>query len=243
VTLAVPEPLHTSIAGVFLEATWLPLPHEEGWISESAHSIILEDIKRTSSLVIGPGIGVEPVTKRFIKNLLKEGGDDLPGLVVDADGLKILTEIAGWGDMLPSNAVLTPHPGEMAGMTGEAVGDINQNRVEMAESYAKEWGHIIVLKGSFTVIAAPDGNTAIIPIATPALARAGTGDVLAGLIGGFLAQGLDPYHAAVVGAWIHGQAGLRAADDFGSSAAVLAGDVLESVIGVIASLDANNHMN
>ena len=87
----------------------------------------------------------------------------------------------------------------------------------------------MVLKGAFTVIASPSGKTAVIPVATPALARAGTGDVLAGLITGLRAQGVEAYAAAAAGAWIHAQAGLLAAKELGSSACVLAGDVLEAV--------------
>ena len=94
----------------------------------------------------------------------------------------------------------------------------------------------MVLKGAFTVIASPDGRTAIIPVATPALARAGTGDVLAGLITGFRAQGMGAFEASTAGAFVHAHAGLRALDILGSSAVVLAGDVLSAVVDVIADI-------
>jgi NAD(P)H-hydrate epimerase len=95
---------------------------------------------------------------------------------------------------------------------------------------------VVVLKGAFTVVAAPDGRLVIIPVASPALARAGTGDVLAGAIVGLRAQGLEPFNAAVAGAWIHAQAGLYAADDIGNTASVLAGDVLDAIPDVITDL-------
>jgi NAD(P)H-hydrate epimerase len=95
----------------------------------------------------------------------------------------------------------------------------------------------VVLKGAFTVIAAPDERITVVPIASPALARAGTGDVLAGLIVGLLAQGLDAFDAAVAGAWIHAQAGLYAADDLGTTASVLASDVLNSISDVLSDLE------
>jgi NAD(P)H-hydrate epimerase len=124
----------------------------------------------------------------------------------------------------------------MSVLTGLSKEEIQVNRVETAERYAKTWEHIIVLKGAHTVVAAPDGQTAIIPVASPALARAGTGDVLAGLIVGLCAQGVEPFPAAVSGAWIHAQAGLRAAEILGGTAVVLAGDVLTAVIDVMSDL-------
>jgi len=93
---------------------------------------------------------------------------------------------------------------------------------------------VIVLKGAFTIIAAPDGRASLIPVATPALARAGTGDVLAGIITGLRAQGVGAYEAAVAGAWIHAQAGLYAAEKVGSDASVMAGDVLDAIADVMS---------
>ena len=101
---------------------------------------------------------------------------------------------------------------------------------------SQAWGHVVVLKGAFSVIASPDGRTAVVPVATPALARAGTGDVLAGLIVGLLAQGVPAFEAAAAGAWIHAQAGLLAVEQVGNPASVLAGDVLRACIGVLNQL-------
>jgi ADP-dependent NAD(P)H-hydrate dehydratase / NAD(P)H-hydrate epimerase len=109
----------------------------------------------------------------------------------------------------------------------------------IAEKYSREWGVVVVLKGAFTIIAAPDGRTAVIPVATPALARAGTGDVLAGLIVGLLAQGVAPFDSALAGAWIHAQAGLAAMKQVGNSASVLAGDVLKAVFTALNDLLLN----
>ena len=124
----------------------------------------------------------------------------------------------------------------MAVLTGLSAKEIQLDRLAIAERFASEWGHIVVLKGAHTIIASQDGRTAVIPIASPALARAGTGDVLAGLIVGLRAQGLDAYESAAAGAWIHAQAGLLAADILGSTAAVLAGDVLAALVDVLAIL-------
>jgi NAD(P)H-hydrate epimerase len=125
----------------------------------------------------------------------------------------------------------------MSTLTGLTTDEVQEDRQGVAGKFAKQWGHVVVLKGAFTVIAAPDGRMTVIPIATPALARAGTGDVLAGLIVGLRAQGLDPYDAAVAGAWIHAQAGLYAADDLGTTTSVMASDVLNSISDVISDLE------
>jgi ADP-dependent NAD(P)H-hydrate dehydratase / NAD(P)H-hydrate epimerase len=116
------------------------------------------------------------------------------------------------------------------------VGEIQSSRLEIAERCAKEWGHVVVLKGAYTVIAEPEGMTTIIPVATAALARAGTGDVLSGLIAGLLSQGVPAYQAAIAGCWIHAQAGMRAAENLGNTASVLAGDVLQAVTGVLSGI-------
>jgi len=260
VTMAVPSMLHSALAGQFPEATWSLLPHERGSISRDAVNRLTENFERATALLLGPGFGMEDTTQGFLEDLLTENSTpkkapgrigflqeqetkkeetiaQLPPLVIDADGLKLLAKIKDWYKSLPAPAILTPHPGEMAILTGLSTDEIQADRTGIATKYAKEWGHVVVLKGAFTVIADPDGNSTVIPIASPALARAGTGDVLAGLIVGLRAQGLEAYDAAVAGTWIHAQAGLIAADDLGSTASVLAGDVLEAVPDVMADLE------
>ncbi len=236
VTLAVPEPLHPALAGSFIEATWLPLPHDDGWISENAVEVVTGNLDRVTAMLVGPGFGLQPGTNRFLDGLLHSEERVLPPIVVDADGLKLLANVQDWNLALPSPAILTPHPGEMSVLTGMPVKEIQSDRVGVACRYAQEWGHVVVLKGPFTVIASPDGKAFIIPVATPALARAGTGDVLAGLIVGLLAQGVSPHEAAAAGAWIHAQAGLYASEVMGSTTSVLAGDVMAAVPEVIADL-------
>jgi NAD(P)H-hydrate epimerase len=157
-------------------------------------------------------------------------------MIVDADGLRLLKKIDGWEKLLPSRTILTPHPGEMAELTGKSVEDIQADRLNTARTYAKTWGHVVVLKGAFTVIAEPGGKATVIPVATSSLARAGTGDVLAGIIVGLLAQGVESYQAAVAGAWIHSQAGLFALDRVGNPASVMAIDVVDSISDVLNTL-------
>jgi hydroxyethylthiazole kinase-like uncharacterized protein yjeF len=260
VTLAVPAPLHGTLAGRFPEATWVLLPHELGVISRDASDVFAKNLERATALLIGPGFGTEDTTREFIENLLTDKGSprrttarmgfvhqesekqdetnsELPPMIFDADGLKLLVKITNWHKLLPAPAILTPHPGEMSVLTGLSKEEIQDDRQEIASKYAKEWGHVVILKGAFTVVASPDGRTTVIPVASPALARAGTGDVLAGLVVGLRAQGLEAFDAAVAGAWIHAQAGLYAADDLGTNTSVLASDVLNSVSDVLSDLE------
>jgi hydroxyethylthiazole kinase-like uncharacterized protein yjeF len=239
VTMAVPAALHTALAGHFPEAPWLLLPDDKGVVAARAAEVVRKNIGKSTAMLVGCGLGLEETTAQFLDRLFPAASlGNLPPVVIDADGLKLLTRLADWPFRLPAPAVLTPHPGEMAMLTGLEVEGIQAERVEVAERFAHEWGHVVVLKGAFTVIASPDRRTTIIPVATPALARAGTGDVLAGVIAGLRAQGVEAFDAAVAGAWIHARAGIRAAARLGSTASVLAGDVLDCVTGVMAGLGA-----
>jgi hydroxyethylthiazole kinase-like uncharacterized protein yjeF len=261
VTMAVPGPLHLALSGHFPEAVWILLPNDLGVIARSAAEVLREHLGKVTAMLLGPGFGLEDTTKDFISSLInvldssvhgsrigfsyptqaempKSGKSKsaLPPLVIDADGLKLLSRIPGWSSLLPAETILTPHPGELSIMTSMDKDEIQADRLVIAGRLAKEWGHVLVLKGALTVIANPDGRLAVIPVATPALARAGTGDVLAGLIVGLRAQGVPAFESAAAGAWIHAQAGLYAAERHGNTATVLAGDVLASVVDVIAEI-------
>lgn len=257
VRVALPGSLHAALAGHLPEATWVLLPSELGVIDRDAASVVLESLERVTAILIGPGLGIEETTAEFIARLLGKGEESLkrhplgfvvreesvnperpslPPCVVDADGLRHLARIPEWWHALPAQSVLTPHPGEMSVLTKLPVTEIQANRLEVAQRFAVEWGHIVVLKGALTVVAAPDGRVFIIPVASAALARAGSGDVLAGLVVGLLAQRVAPLESAVLAAWIHAQAGLLAAQTLGHEACVLAGDILEQVPEVLRRL-------
>ncbi len=258
VRMAVPTPLHGVLSGLLPEITWLLLPHEMGVIAEEAADVVFDNLERVTAILIGPGLNLEPTTTRFIQRLFSSSQGEprheqlgflgagrsaqpkaagLPPCVVDADGLKHLVHIPDWHKKLPAETVLTPHPGEMSILTGLEVAEIQANRIEISRSYAIQWGHVVVLKGAMTVIASPDGKATVVPVATSALARAGTGDVLAGLIVGLRAQGVPAASAARVGAWVHAQAGLAAIDLVGHPASVLAGDVLAAVPEILRQFE------
>jgi len=261
VQLAVPGPLQNMLAGHIPEATWVLLPHEMGVIAQDGFEVLAKNIDRATALLVGPGLGLEDTTAGFIRQVAGgkssrhargamgfgigagsqpapagEPQHTLPPMVLDADGLKLLARVPDWQKTIPAPAVLTPHPGEMAILTGLSVDEIQADRMGVARRFAQEWGHVVVLKGALTVVASPEGVARVIPVASAALARAGTGDVLAGLITGLRAQGVPAFEAACAGAWIHAQAGLAAAGWLGSDSAVLAGDVLDSVAEILQSL-------
>jgi ADP-dependent NAD(P)H-hydrate dehydratase / NAD(P)H-hydrate epimerase len=256
VTTAIPAPLHDALAGQFPESTWILLPHEMGVISSDAARVVKKNMERATAVLIGPGFSLEDTTREFIHKLFIKPEATIPGdigfihemkseptgvqftkpVVLDADGLKLISKIPEWHKLLPSPAILTPHPGEMSIITGLSVEDIQANRIEIAAEYSKKWEHVVVLKGAFTVISAPDGQIAIVPVATPALAEAGTGDVLAGIIVGLRAQGVDAFNSACAGAWIHAMAGVLAEKRIGNNISVIAGDVLNAIPDVITDL-------
>jgi hydroxyethylthiazole kinase-like uncharacterized protein yjeF len=255
VTLAVPGPVYSAAVSILPEATWIVLPEDFGVIAAEAADVLVPEIGHAQALIIGPGFGREKPTAAFLRQLFRHDGNgkktigfgaekkkdgppspSLPPSVVDADALRILAEIPDWPGTLPPGSILTPHPGEMSALTGLARDEIQADRAGIARRFAREWKAIVVLKGAFTVIAAPDGRCAIEPFATPALARAGTGDVLAGTIGGLLAQGVESWQAAVLGAYLHGRAGELAAEHAGVSDSVLARDVALFLSQSIAEL-------
>ncbi len=182
--------------------------------------------------IIGPGLGREYSTRRMVGDLVSQLR--CPA-VVDADALNALAEQRKLLGRLRPSLVLTPHPAEMARLTGMSVDAIEADRKAVASRFAQEWRQVVVLKGAHTVIAAPDGKVVINPHANAALASAGTGDVLAGIIGGLLAQGQEPMVAAVTGVFLHGGAGDEAAARLGD-AGVLASDLLPLIPLIIREL-------
>ena len=256
VTVAAPQVIVPVLAGQLPEATWLLLPHDMGVIDEKAAPVLQKELAGYSALLLGPGWGREETTRLFLDAMLNDqaqqdarrrrigfapsAGNDMPSkdaaegfqlppLLIDADGLNLLSELEDWWKLLPENTVLTPHPGEMARLTGLSLQDVQARRLELAAEKATAWKCVVVLKGAYTVIAAPDGRSVVLPFAEPALATAGTGDVLAGTITGLLAQGLAPFDAALAGGYLHGLAGHLAADALSTARSVTARDVLAAL--------------
>lgn len=192
---------------------------------------VFENLKKYNALLIGPGLGQGLEITKFLGQLFKK---QLPKTIIDADGLNILAQIDNWWTKLDNETILTPHPGEMARLTNFSIGGIQRDRINTAQQFAQKWDKIVVLKGANTVIAS-SGKTLISPFANPVLATAGTGDILAGVITGLLAQGLKPFDAAAVGAYIHGLAGEKLRKKIGN-AGMLASDLLPLLPQIIKDL-------
>jgi len=224
VRVAGAESVVARLASAIPEATWMSLDEEApGLIAPAGWRRVTTESAGYDAAVIGPGLGSQPATMRRARQLI--GALRVPA-VVDADGLNALAGAARWWQALRASLVLTPHPGEFARLTGQPTpeGDDDAARAEVASAAAARWSQVVVLKGAHTVVADPGGEVLASAIATPALATAGSGDVLAGVIGAFLAAGVSPFAAAAAGVAVHGAAGLHAADRIGT-AGVIARDI------------------
>ena len=236
VTVACPRCIHEIVASNLVEATFLPLPDKEGGLSEKGVAEVLRVMEGFNVILLGPGIGGRSRTLEFVRSLLFTIKQGTPiTIVVDADGLNILGGVPGWAARVNVPLILTPHPGEMRRLTGEAIPRIQGDRLGVATRHALEWRQVVVLKGAHTVVADADGRAAVSPFANPALSSAGTGDVLSGAIAGFLAQGLDRYAAASCGVYVHALAGGRVSEELGD-AGLQASDLLPELPRAIRSL-------
>jgi hydroxyethylthiazole kinase-like uncharacterized protein yjeF len=253
VTLAVPESLQPLFAAKVVEATTMALPEDdvEEVDPEPAFARILDHDH--DAIVVGPGLRPGLATAELVRLLLAvpeagpgagpdSGGGPGTGprpvpVVLDAEALRSMATLGEWWTGTVRPCVLTPHPGELerlregAGLEPAEAGDLAADdaaRRAAATSAATAWHQVVVLKGARTVIAEPDGSVTVAPFENPALATGGTGDVLAGIIGALLAQGLGPGAAARLGVYLHGTAGDLVRERLGD-AGLLASDLPEAV--------------
>lgn len=226
VTLGVPKSLNSIMEAKTTEAMTLPLPEtKQHTLSCAAVEPALKFAETCSALALGPGISREEDTERFVHRFMEK--TELPA-VVDADGLNALADNLGVLEARTAPTVLTPHPGEMSRLIGRPTSDVQHDRQGCALAFAKDRNVVLVLKGAGTVIASPDGDVAVNNTGGTGLACGGTGDVLTGLIGGLLAQGVAPWDSAVVGVYLHGLAGDLAAEER-TERGMVAGDVVRAL--------------
>lgn len=224
VRLASPEAIQSLLVAGIPDVVHDPLPSTDKALDSDAARELLRilDTYRPEALLVGPGISLTEDTRAFTKHLIT-GLDSIDGpkvVVFDADALNALADEPEWWCRFSLPRVLTPHPGEMARLTKMSADEIQKNRLACAAEYAVLTNSITVLKGAGTVIAAPDGHARLSETANSMLATAGTGDVLAGLLVGLLAQGLEPYDAASVAVYIHSDAARRVRETHGSAAGI-----------------------
>ena len=210
ITLGVPRCIHAPLISKLSEVMTIPLEEtENGAVSLRAKSRILSACSRADAVLIGCGLSRDPETVKLVCELISTLSCTV---ILDADAINAVSEHIDLLRDSKADLILTPHPGEMSRLTGRSVEDIQRDRVEAARSFAMDNGVTLVLKGADTVVSLPDGRIFINPTGNPGMARGGSGDILAGMITGFAAQGLGHEAAACCGVYIHGLAGDRCAD-------------------------------
>jgi NAD(P)H-hydrate epimerase len=238
VTLATPKSISPLIAKMLPEVTHLPLEEEAYGVvqGDAAAEQILAAAPKYDALLIGCGLGQHSQTATAIRKLLSSLRSSFSRrIVIDADALNILARTPSWPVKSPKGAILTPHPGEMSRLTGVSVQEIQKSRLDISRKMAGKWGKVVLLKGAYSVTASPDGSAVVNPFANPALATAGTGDVLAGIVAALLGQGVPPHKAAALGAYLHGVSGELVRAEVGDTGAI-ASDLLLRIPRAIKSL-------
>jgi hydroxyethylthiazole kinase-like uncharacterized protein yjeF len=232
VTLCIPYELNHIIESGLWEAMTVPLQSAaQGILSIEDFLVINDTLQGKQAVVVGPGIGTATETAELIEKLYCE--IEAP-MLVDADGLNILAAETSLLKKAPGQRILTPHPGEMARLTGLSTSVILKNRFEITREFAMKHNVHVVLKGADTLVCHPKGNMAINPTGNGGMAAGGMGDVLAGLIGGFLVQGLSPWQACCLGVYSHGLAGDRLAEE--TSAGYLASELADQIPFILENL-------
>lgn len=234
VTLLVPASLNPILEVKLTETMTFPLAETtEQTAGLAALQEILYFAKGKQVLAMGPGISLHPETQELVRSLLLH--PPCP-MVLDADALTALTDHLDLLGKAASPLILTPHPGEMARLIHSSTQEVQENRLEIATEFSQRHGVTLVLKGHRTVITSPDGRLALNSSGNPAMASGGMGDVLTGMIAGFLGQGYEPFHAACLGVYVHGAAADCATGGM-TSRGLLASDVVARVPEVIGRLE------
>jgi len=238
-SLAIPLSIYDVIAGKIPEATLDTIKNNQEFISKDNIKHLFENKKRINSLLIGCGMESNNTTQTSVKFLLKNISNHfkyLNGIVIDADGLNNLSKINEWWKYkLPKNTIITPHVREMSRLTGLSINEINKNPIEILETYTKLWNVTIVLKGPLTFI----GNTHkkyMLNKPNPGLAKGGTGDILAGVINSFLAQGLNAEHSTILAVSLISESGELSKEKYG-----IHGSTASKLINSISKLINQNN--
>lgn len=213
VELAVPMCLLNTVSGKVPELITKELSEDiNGCICSKSSESIIKSAMNASVLLMGPGLGLSEGVGDAVFDAIRAYENPI---IIDADGLNNLSRDPSILQERAGETIITPHPGEMARLIGISTKEVQQDRIGLAERFASRYKVIVVLKGFRTIIATPWGETWINPTGNPGMATAGSGDVLAGIIAGLIAQGLKAFEAAICGTFIHGASGDRAAENLG----------------------------
>ncbi len=236
VTIATTPAVGSLITSAVAEATWLPQNADvDGFIAPTNAISLRHEWRGVEAAIFGPGLGNSESTRALAWAILPDLAEVANGVVLDADALNAIAAMEDVAERVPANAVLTPHPGELARLLKTTVADIQSRRLEAAKEAAATYGCVVVLKGAHTVIASAEGSVRLSPFANPLLATAGSGDVLAGIIGGYLAQGCTAMEAACLGVYAHAATGESLREQYGDSG-MLAGELAEHLPRVVKEL-------
>ncbi len=233
VTLAVPESIHAILAAKLTEVMVWPFADTgNGFLSMRARRELLRFAVKCNAFAIGPGLSQNKETACLVRNLVEK----IDGaIVLDADGINAFIGRAKILRKHKGALVMTPHPGELSKLTGMSAGEIQKNRKDIALKFANEYNSVLVLKGHNTVVAGPKGQVYVNNTGNPGMASGGIGDVLAGIIAAFLAQGATDFDAAVLGVYFHGLAGDLALKDKGPLG-LIATDLLDKLPEALKAL-------
>ena len=236
VTVGFPQPLAPLIAPALLESMWIGLPATKAdSFSTDAVAPALAAAEGKQAVVLGPGISTHDDTRRFVLDFLRQNKTPL---LIDADGINAISINPGVIATAGAAVVVTPHPGEMARLAGITVDHVQRDRVVVATQFAARQKCVVVLKGHQTVVAGPDGACCVNPTGNSGLATGGTGDVLAGLVGGLIGQGMSTWNAACAGVYIHGLAGDIAAREL-TPRGMIARDVIQAIPRAWREIEGN----
>jgi len=226
VTLGMPVSLNSVMSKKLTEVMTFSLAEtKEITLSLKAEKEILKKVKSSDIVVLGPGLSRHPETQKLINRLILK--IDKP-MVIDADALNAISKNVNIFKKIEPKYVVTPHQGEMSRLINKTAEYIKNNRFLVAKKFSRDYNAVVVLKGAGTIVTEPDGKNYINTTGNPGMATAGSGDVLTGIIAGFLSQGLKMFDASILGVYVHGLAGDFAAKDKGEIG-LIAGDILENI--------------
>ncbi|MBQ7133077.1 MAG: NAD(P)H-hydrate dehydratase [Ruminococcus sp.] len=231
--VALPQSIYPIVASSVFEAVYLPVKDSDsGTVDITSLDFLLDNSKSCSAVVIGCGLKMCDETTHFVREFVMA---NIKPILIDADGINALSRNINILKSVNSDVVLTPHPKEMSRLTSLSVEYIQENRVEVAEKFAKEYGVTVVLKGKDTVVTNGE-NTFINPTGNAGMAKGGSGDVLSGIIGSLIAQGVGVFEASCCGVFIHGMSGDLAAKEL-SKTSMLPSDIVSFLPQVFKELE------